>query len=161
MDGRATTKRAARATTTDPEARVMKMADGGSRPASNVQLAADTRSGAVAGVAGANVGSDLGRRVPMSDALATAYGRRPGEHLADGGFAKLDDIETLAEIGVTAYVPVRSPAPRPATATRRAPTIRRRWRRGDGGGRPTRPRPSPRSAPPPPNGSMPRPATAP
>ena len=44
------TKREARASTTDPEAKVMKMADGGFRPADTVQFAADTRSGAVAGV---------------------------------------------------------------------------------------------------------------
>jgi hypothetical protein len=41
-------KKEPRASTTDPEAKVMKMADGGFRPAYNVQFAADTRSGAVA-----------------------------------------------------------------------------------------------------------------
>ena len=120
-DGSATRKREARASTTDPEARVVKMADGGFRPAYNVQLAADTRSGAVAGVAVANVGSDMGRMVPMSAALATAYGTRPPQHLADGGFAKLDDIETLAQAGVVAYVPV--PQPRDATRDRHAPRL--------------------------------------
>ena len=120
-DGSETRKREARASTTDPEARVMKMADGGFRPAYNVQLAADTRSGAVAGVSVANVGSDMGRMVPMSAALATAYGTRPPQHLADGGFAKLDDIETLAQAGVVTYVPV--PQPRDATRDRHAPRL--------------------------------------
>lgn len=112
-------KREPRASTTDPEARVMKMADGGFRPAYNVQFAADTRSGAVAGVSVDNVGSDMGKMAPMNEALAAAYGRRPAEHLADGGFAKLDDIETLAQAGVTTYVPV--PAPKDATRDRHAP----------------------------------------
>lgn len=112
-------KREARASTTDPEAKVMKMADGGFRPAYNVQFAADTGSGAVAGVSVDNVGSDMGKMAPMSEALATAYGQRPGEHLADGGFAKLDDIETLAQAGVTAYVPV--PAPKDPARDRHAP----------------------------------------
>jgi transposase len=106
-----------RASTTDPQARVMKMADGGFRPAYNVQFAADTRSGAVAGVAVDNVGSDMGKMAPMNEALAAAYGTRPAEHLADGGFAKLDDIEALAE--VVTYVPV--PAPRDRTRGRHAP----------------------------------------
>ena len=97
----------------------MKMADGGFRPAYNVQFAADTRSGAVAGVSVDNVGSDMGKMAPMNEALAAAYGRRPAEHLADGGFAKLDDIETLAQAGVTTYVPV--PAPKDATRDRHAP----------------------------------------
>jgi len=47
-----------RASTTDAEARVMKMADGGFRPAYNVQFASDTTSGAIAGVAVDNSGSD-------------------------------------------------------------------------------------------------------
>ena len=108
-----------RASTTDPQARVMKMADGGFRPAYNVQFAADTKSGAVAGVAVDNVGSDMGKMAPMNDALADAYGRRPAEHLADGGFARLDDIEALAGNGVTAFVPV--PAPKDKTRDRFAP----------------------------------------
>jgi transposase len=108
-----------RASTTDPQARVMKMADGGFRPAYNVQFAADTGSGAVAGVAVDNVGSDMGKMAPMNEALAAAYGTRPAEHLADGGFAKLDDIEALAEAGVVTYVPV--PAPRDRTRDRHAP----------------------------------------
>jgi hypothetical protein len=97
----------------------MKMADGGFRPAYNVQFASDTTSGAIAGVAVDNSGSDMGKMAPMSEALAEHYGQRPGEHLADGGDAKLDDIKALAEAGVTAYVPV--PTPRDKTHDRHAP----------------------------------------
>ncbi|MCP4615137.1 MAG: IS1182 family transposase [Bradyrhizobium sp.] len=108
-----------RASTTDQQARVMKMPDGGFRPAYNVQFAADTKSGAVAGVSVDNVGSDMGKMAPMNDALTTAYGRRPAQHLADGGFAKLDDIEALAKAEVTTFVPV--PAPKDKTRERHAP----------------------------------------
>jgi transposase len=111
--------RAPRASTTDPEAKVMKMADGGFRPAYNVQFAADTRSGAVAAVSVDAIGSDMGRMAPMTEALAAAYGRAPREHLADGGYAKLDDIETLTQAGVTPYVPV--PAPKDPARDRHAP----------------------------------------
>lgn len=99
-----------RASTTDAQAWVMKMADGGFRPAYNVQYACDSRSGAIALVAVDNVGSDKGKMAPMSDALAGAYGQRPAQYLADGGFAKLDDIRALAQAGVETFVPV--PAPR-------------------------------------------------
>ena len=71
----------------------MKMADGGFRPAYNVQFAADTGGGAVAGVAVDNVGSDMGKMAPMNEALAAAYGTRPAEHLADGGFAKRTSVD--------------------------------------------------------------------
>lgn len=108
-----------RASTTDAEARVMKMADGGFRPAYNVQFASDTESGAIAGVSVDNVGSDMGKMVPMNETLTADYGRRPGQHLADGGFAKLADITTLAQAGVAVYVPV--PAPRDPERDRHAP----------------------------------------
>jgi transposase len=108
-----------RASTTDAEARSMKMADGGFRPAFNVQFAADTKSGAIAGVSVDNNGSDMGKLVPMSDALAEQYGERPGQHLADGGFAKLDDIDTLAGNDVEVFVPV--PKPRDAGRDRHVP----------------------------------------
>jgi transposase len=84
-----------RASTTDAQARIMKMADGGYRPAYNVQFASDTRSGAIAGVSVDTVGSDMGKMAPMNEALAADYGQRPGQHLADGGFAKLADIADL------------------------------------------------------------------
>ena len=108
-----------RASTTDPEARVMKMADGGFRPAYNVQFASDTGSGAIAGVSVDNIGSDMGKMASMSDALADHYGRRPKQHLADGGFAKLDDIQALDRAGVETFVPV--PCPRDPTRDRHAP----------------------------------------
>lgn len=108
-----------RASTTDAEARVMKMADGGFRPAYNVQFAADTGSGAIAGVSVDNNGSDMGKLVPMSDALAEQYGERPGQHLADGGFARLDDIDVLTSNGVEVFAPV--PKPRDASRDRHVP----------------------------------------
>jgi transposase len=108
-----------RASTTDAQARVMKMADGGFRPAYNVQFATDTKSTAIAGVSVDNIGSDMGKMLPMNDALAGQYGTRPRQHLADGGFAKLDDIEALAQNGVETFVPV--PKPRNADRDRHAP----------------------------------------
>jgi transposase len=98
-----------RASTTDPEARIMKMADGGFRPAFNVQFASDTKSGAIAGVSVDNVGSDMGKMAPMSDALAAHYEQRPSQHLVDGGFAKFADIIKLADDGVDVYAPVSKP----------------------------------------------------
>jgi hypothetical protein len=50
-----------RASTTDAQARVMKMADGGFQPAYNVQFATDTKSTAIAGVSVDNIGSDMGK----------------------------------------------------------------------------------------------------
>ena len=108
-----------RVSTTDAEARVMKMPDGGFRPAFNLGLASDPRSGMIAAVTLDNSGSDKGQLRPMSERLAEAYGQRPGEHLVDGGFAKLADIEALAAAGVAVFAPV--PKPRDARRDPYAP----------------------------------------
>jgi hypothetical protein len=108
-----------RASTTDAQARVMKMADGGLRPACHVQFAADTKSPAIAAVSVDNIGSDMGKMAPMNDALASQYGERPQQHLVDGGFVKFDDIEALAGHGVEGFAPV--PKPRDASRDRHAP----------------------------------------
>jgi transposase len=108
-----------RASTTDAQARVMKMADGGFRPAYNVQFATDTKSAAIAAVSVDNIGSDMGKMAAMNDVLASQYGERPQQHLVDGGFVKLDDIEALTENGVEVFAPV--PKPRDASRDRHAP----------------------------------------
>ncbi len=64
--------REARASTTDPEARVMKFADGGYRPGYNVQFATDTESGVIMGVEVTNAGSDGEELPPMLDQLKEA-----------------------------------------------------------------------------------------
>jgi transposase len=99
----------ARVSTTDPEARVMKMADGGYRPAFNVQFAVDTASQIVVGVDLDNQGTDQGHLVPMLEQLETRYGRRPAEGLVDGGFVALDPIEKAAAQGTRIYAPVTKP----------------------------------------------------
>jgi len=101
----------ARVSTTEPESRVMKMGDGGFRPAHNVQLATDTDSQVIAGVDVVNVGSDQGQMPPMVEQIEDRYDKRPGEVLVDGGFAKHEDIETVsaAEAGTKVYAPVPKP----------------------------------------------------
>jgi Transposase DDE domain len=108
-----------RASTTDAQARVMKMADGGFRPAYNVQFATDTKSMAIAAVSVDTIGSDMGKMAPMNEALSGQYGERPRQHLVDGGFVKFDDIETLARHGVAPFAPV--PKPRDASRDPHAP----------------------------------------
>jgi len=106
---KAAEKDRARASTTDPEATVMKMADGGFRPAFNVQYAACTGGQAVVGVSVITTGSDMGQITPMLDQVERRFGERPKEALADGGFAKHQDVEQAQERGTTVYVPVPEP----------------------------------------------------
>jgi transposase len=100
-----------RASTTDPEARVMKMADGGYRPAYNVELATSTQGGIIVGADVTNQGSDSGQLSPMAEQLQARYGEVPGEVLADGGFATVNDIQTMhADHRVVVYAPVKDEA---------------------------------------------------
>jgi len=103
-------KAEARASTTDAEARVMKMGDGGFRPAYNVQLATDTESRVIVGVRVTNAGGDQGQIDPMLADIERRTGNKPDEYLVDGGFVKLDSIDEASAAGVTVYMPV--PAPR-------------------------------------------------
>jgi len=102
----------ARASTSDPEARVMKMADGGYRPAYNVQFAADTRSQLIVGLDVTAAGNDQGQLRPMVRQLEGRYGRAPDALLADAGFQTIAEIDELsaAACGTTLYLPIRKPA---------------------------------------------------
>lgn len=99
----------ARVSTTDPEARVMKMADGGFRPAYNVQLETDTQTQLIAGVDVTSSGGDQGKLAPMIQQHARRYGQAPDEALVDGGFAKKDDITAVSPPhgNTTVYAPVQ------------------------------------------------------
>jgi len=99
----------ARVSTTDADARVMKMGDGGFRPAYNGQFAVDTETQIVVGVDVSNSGSDQGQLVPMLEQLEERYGMVPPESLVDGGFAGLKDIEKASEMGSEVFAPVAKP----------------------------------------------------
>lgn len=97
-----------RASTTDPEARNMRMADNGFRPAYNVQAAVDTEARIIVGVDITNSGSDLNQIDPMLDRVKEMTGKVPQELLVDGGFSKKHQIECAAARGVDVYAPTSS-----------------------------------------------------
>jgi len=102
-------KEKARVSSTDAEARVMKMGDGGFRPAFNVQLATDTATQIITGVDVSNSGGDQGKLAPMIQQHEARYEQPPKEALVDGGFAKKDDIAQISppQGKTTVYAPVQ------------------------------------------------------
>lgn len=96
-----------RASTTDPEARVMQFSDGGYRPGYNVQFSTDTETRVIVGVDVTNAGSDSEQLPPMLDQLEERHGRVPDEALVDGGFASLKAIEDADRRGCTVYAPLK------------------------------------------------------
>jgi transposase len=104
-----------RGSTTDPEARMMRMGDGGFRPAYNVQCATDTTSGVVVGVAVSQNRTDFDEGPPMMRQIFERTEAQPEELLVDSGFTSKDAVEKLSEAGVTVYgaLPVRKGQPDP------------------------------------------------
>lgn len=99
----------ARVSTTDPEARVMRMTDGGYRPAFNIQFATATDSQVIVGVSVTNRGSEGDEAPAMQEQVTSRTGQQPKEYLIDGGQATLETIDKLSEAGTTVYAPTRAP----------------------------------------------------
>jgi transposase len=114
-------KEAARVSTTDAEATVMKMPDGGFRPAYNVQFSTACQGQVIVGVDVVTEGTDQGQLPPMLEQIEERFGERPHEALVDGGFAGHDDIEAVqqGEQGCKVYAPI--PAPKKEGVDRHKP----------------------------------------
>lgn len=95
----------AKVSTTDPTARVMKMSDGGFRPAYNVQFATDHDSDVIVGVAVTNVGNDQQQLTPMLAQLAQRVGC-PSTVLVDGGYVSHPAIDAATAQGIEVLAPV-------------------------------------------------------
>jgi transposase len=99
----------ARVSVTDPAARVMTMADGGFRPADDVQLAADSAHRVIVGVEVSTTGSDMAQAPGMVAQVEERTGALPADWLMDGGFAGREAIEPVAAAGVRVLAPVPQP----------------------------------------------------
>jgi IS5 family transposase len=101
----------ARASSTDPEATVMKMGDGGYRPAYNAQYATDTESQVIVGVEVVTVGSDMAQMAPMIEQVTERCGHCPEQWLVDGGYPAHEQLEAAAP-----HTEVYAPVPKPKSA---------------------------------------------
>lgn len=105
---RAGNKSEARASTTDAQASVMKMADGGFRPAYNTQFASDCDAQVIVGVEVGTVGSDMAQMAPMVEQLEQRLGQVAAQWLVDGGFPAHEQIDAVAD-KTEVYAPVPEP----------------------------------------------------
>ncbi len=93
-----------RASTTDAAARVMRMADGGYRPAYNMQIVSVPAPQVIVAVDIETSGSDRGLARPTLENLGSG-GTKPSDYLVDGGFAKNEDIEWAHAGGIKLWCP--------------------------------------------------------
>ena len=103
----------ARASSTDADASVMKMGDGGFRPAYNVQFATERAGQVIVGMDVVTAGSDMAQLAPMVNQVEQRLGQAPGQWLVDGGLPAHEQIDAVA--GKTElYAPVpKSKPPKP------------------------------------------------
>lgn len=101
-------KAEARASSTDSDASVMKMADGGFRPAYNTQFASDCDTQVVVGVAVVTSGSDMAQLAPMVQQIEQRVGAAPRKMLVDGGYPAHGQIDAVAD-KTEVYAPVPEP----------------------------------------------------
>ena len=95
----------ARASTTDAAATIMKMGDGGFRPAYNVQYGTDAESQVIVGVEVVTAGSDQGQMSAMVEQVTARCGQTPEQWLVDGGYPGHDEIDAVSG-QTTVYAPV-------------------------------------------------------
>jgi transposase len=128
--GKPSRKNAARVSTTDADARRMKMPGGAIHPAYNVQFATDVHSRAIVGVEVVNTGSDAQQSQPLREQAERRTGRKVKEHLFDGGFVNKDLIRAAESRGVAIYAPLpKNRQGEPCTYDRKDSAGVAAWRR--------------------------------
>lgn len=93
-----------RVSTTDPDARKMKMANGGYDPAYSVQFATDADARIIVGVDVTNEGTDGGEMPPMHEKVKSDYGKTPDKILVDSAYAANKESVTTVEAAGTEVV---------------------------------------------------------
>jgi hypothetical protein len=93
----------ARASSSDPEAHVMRNGEGGTVPSYNVQLLTDTQHGLVVNVEATTDAIDYRQMKPALERCETTLGRKPKQIVADGDYTNHKSVQTAADCGVDFY----------------------------------------------------------
>jgi transposase len=93
----------ARASSTDPDAHVMRNGEGGTVPSYNVQLLTDTTHGMVVNVEATTDAIDYRQLKPALERCVTTLRRTPKQIVADGDYTNHASVQAAAESGVDFY----------------------------------------------------------
>jgi transposase len=93
----------ARASSTDPEAHVMRNGEGGTVPSYNVQLVTDTAHGLIVNVEATTDAIDYRQLEPALDRCLETLGCRPQQIVADGDYTNHASVRAAASCGVDFY----------------------------------------------------------
>jgi transposase len=81
----------------EPEARRMKLPDGGLALGYNAQISADAAHGLIVGVEVTQEANDTGQLLPAVERIEERLQRKPGQMVADAGYTTRAAIEEMAE----------------------------------------------------------------
>jgi len=93
-------KEQARASESDPQARIMKQSNGGYAPSYNVQLSTEASHRIIVGTAVTQSRSDYGELIGAVLRVEQNLGRKPSQMVVDGGFTSRENIAAMADQGV-------------------------------------------------------------
>jgi transposase len=93
----------ARASSTDPQAHVMRNGEGGTVPSYNVQLVTDTTHGLVVNVEATTDAIDYRQLEPALDRCKTTLGCLPKQIVADGDYTNHSSVKAAEVAGVNFY----------------------------------------------------------
>jgi len=107
---KASEKEKARASSTDPEARVMLQANGAYGPAYNVQISTDAQSKIIVGVGATQAPADSAELESAVDRVEANMGQRPKRVVVDAGFTNQSTIEAMSQkqVDLIGALPERS-----------------------------------------------------
>jgi hypothetical protein len=95
----ATTASEARASSSDPEARIMA-SKGGFAPGYNVQISTDAAAKIIVGVGVSQAAADAAELVPAVERIEAQLGGRPQQMVVDSGFTNQATIEAMAAASI-------------------------------------------------------------
>lgn len=94
---KASEKQKVRASSTDPEARIMLQANGAYGPAYNVQISTDSQSKIIVGVGVSQAPADAAELEPAVDRVEANLDQRPKQMVVDAGFTNQATMEAMTE----------------------------------------------------------------
>ena len=107
---KASEEKKVRASSTDPEARIMLQAQGAYGPAYNVEISTDAKSKIIVGVGVTQASADAAELEPAVDRIEANLGQRPVQMVVDAGFTNQATMEAMSEqqVDLIGALPERS-----------------------------------------------------
>ena len=106
VEARSKKEKPLRVSMTDPEARIMKQADGGFAPNYNVQVSSDAKADMIVGIGVSQAANDTAELVPAVKRMEANMGESPQQVVVDGGFMNQGAIGAMEAQGIDLIGPL-------------------------------------------------------